>query len=653
MADFHALVALYNQGRLAEAEALGRALLNTEPNRIDALKLLGSIKMRQRAPAEARQYFERIVALEPRSAEALSNLAWLLLQLGEAGEALALCDRALALEQRSAGALVARGDALQRLDRLYDALASYDRALALAGAGVDALIGRGSVLARLRQPQEAIATLDRIPVAHEPGQRFNRANLKQSLGLYEAATSDYRALTGTPPFAAAAWQGLLRCAMESCDWPGVAEARGKVLALADAGKPIDPLLVMRISDDPAQHLRCARAAAPKLPPAPRLPAQAASGRRLRLAYVSPDFRIHPLAYLIAELLERHDRERFEVIGVSLGPAEGSDIRARIASAFDQFHDARFRSDEEIVSLMRTLPIDIAVDLAGVTEYARPSLFARRLAPVQAAYLGYCGTSGSSAIDYLVTDRVAVPPEQQQFFSEQLVHLPDSFMVADSAQPIAPQTPSRAQCGLPDDAFVYCCFNKNYKITQPVFDVWLRVLRAVPRSVLWLSANPGNAHQTLRRHAESRGVDPQRIVFAPALPRRADYFARLRAADLFLDTLPYNAHTTACDALFVGLPVLTATGSTFVGRVAASMLHAIGLAELVTRDLDAYEALAIRLAQDAPYRRAIRERLAANRTTAPLFDTDRFRRNLERAYEQMHAAACRGEPPRGFEVSAAG
>jgi predicted O-linked N-acetylglucosamine transferase (SPINDLY family) len=273
--------------------------------------------------------------------------------------------------------------------------------------------------------------------------------------------------------------------------------------------------------------------------------------------------------------------------------------------------------------------------------------------VQTAYLGYCGTSGSSAIDYLLVDRIAVPPEQQRFFSEQLVHLPDSFMVADSGQPIALATPSRAQCGLPGDGFVYCCFNKNYKITEPVFEVWLRVLHAVPGSVLWLSANPGNAHQALRRHAEGRGVDPQRIVFANALPQRADYFARLRVADLFLDTLPYNAHTTACDALYAGLPVLTATGPTFVGRVAASMLHAVGLPELVTSDLQEYEALAIRLAQDAPYRRAIREALAANRTTRPLFDTERFRLNLECAYERMHDAACRGEAPRGFELSADG
>jgi predicted O-linked N-acetylglucosamine transferase (SPINDLY family) len=247
----------------------------------------------------------------------------------------------------------------------------------------------------------------------------------------------------------------------------------------------------------------------------------------------------------------------------------------------------------------------------------------------------------------------VPRQQQRFFTEQLVHLPDSFMVADAGQPVAAETPSRAQCGLPDDGLVFCCFNKNYKIAQPVFETWMRVLAAVPDSVLWLSANPGDAGERLRRHAAGRGVDPQRIVFAQALPQRADYFARLKVADLFLDTLPYNAHTTACDALYAGLPVLTATGASFVGRVAASMLHAVGLAELVTRDLAEYEARAIRFATDAPYRRAIREALAANRAAAPLFDTGRFRRHIERAYEEMHAIACRGEPPRGFAVAADG
>ena len=440
--------------------------------------------------------------------------------------------------------------------------------------------------------------------------------------------------------------------MESCDWTGVSEARGKVLALVDAGQPVNPLTLMRISDDPAQLLRNARAAAPKLP-APRLPARAGSDRRLRLAYVSPDFRIHPLAYLVAELLERHDRARFEVIGVSLGPSDGSDIRARIAGGFDQFHDMQFRSDDDIVAMMRNLQVDIAVDLAGHTEHARPALFARRLAPTQAGYLGYCGTFGSNAIDYLLVDRIAVPAEQQRSSPSSWSICPTASWSRTLRQPIAPATPSREQCGLPSAGFVYCCFNKNYKITQPVFEAWLRVLHAVAGSVLWVSANRGIAHQALRRHAEDRGVDPQRIVFAQALPQRADYLARLQVADLFLDTLPYNAHTTACDALYAGLPVLTATGPTFVGRVAASMLHAVGLADLVVRDLQAYEALAIRLAHDAPYHRTIREALAANRTTRPLFDIERFRRHMERAYEQMHAAACRGEAPRGFAVSADG
>jgi predicted O-linked N-acetylglucosamine transferase (SPINDLY family) len=350
-------------------------------------------------------------------------------------------------------------------------------------------------------------------------------------------------------------------------------------------------------------------------------------------------------------LERHDRARFEVIGVSLGPPDDSEIRARIGKAFDQFHDMHTHPDDSVVTLLRQLNADIAVDLAGYTQYGRLGVLARRVAPIQASYLGYCGTSGSDFIDYLLVDRIVAPPDEQRYFTEKLVHLPDSFMVADPTQLISDAMLSRRECGLPDDGFVFCCFNKNYKITQPVFDVWMRLLRSVDGSVLWLSDNLGDRNDNMRRYAEARGIDSRRLVFAPNLAARADHFARHRLADLFLDTLPYNAHTTACDALFAGLPVLTIVGPTFVGRVAASMLHAIGLDELVTRSLEEYEALALDLARDAALMRTVRAKLAANHHTRPLFDTDRFRRNIERAYDQMFEIYRLGERPRTFNITA--
>jgi predicted O-linked N-acetylglucosamine transferase (SPINDLY family) len=418
----------------------------------------------------------------------------------------------------------------------------------------------------------------------------------------------------------------------------------------NAGQAIQPFVALQLSCDPAQHLKNAQAFAPRPAFAPISARTKERPDRLRLAYISPDFRIHPLAYLIVELLERHDRQRFEVIGVSLGPQDGSDIGARIAAQFDQFYDMRARSDDDIVALLRNLKVNIAIDLAGYTQHSRPSVLAQHIAPIQVSYLGYCSTSGSTFIDYLLVDRIVVPPEEQRFFSEKLVYLPDSFMVADSTQLISNAAQSRSQFGLPEDGFVFCCFNKNYKITQPVFEVWMRLLQAIDGSVLWLSANLGRGEDNLRRFAQAKGVSPNRVVFAPSVSSRAEHFARHRLADLFLDTLPYNAHTTANDALYAGLPVLTVLGPTFVGRVAASMLHAIGLDELITQNLEEYEALALSLARGPERMRTIRAKLAANRQTQPLFKTDRFRRNIEKAYDEMFETYCRGEAPHGFSVN---
>jgi protein O-GlcNAc transferase len=650
MATIKEAINLLNQGRLSEAEAKCRSILAGEPQHFEALYHLGSIKLQSKDLLEARAHFEKAISVKPDSVEALSALAFVLFTMSLFDEALAMSDQALVIAPSNSVAWVTRGNALHRSDRLEDALASYDKALDLSSNNIEALIARGTVLVALGRPDEAVANFDRILPGPNWINLLRRANLLLSLGLFAAAKRDFQRWIEMSSDPLPGWVGLARCASESCDWPGLVEPRQKVLAALDTGQPVAPFVVLQLSGDPAQQLRGARIFAPQMALAAPLPARAKPRPdRLRLAYISPDFRIHPLAYLIAELLERHDRNRFETIGVSLGPQDGSDIRARIVVAFDQFHDMQTRSDNDIVALLRNLNVDIAIDLAGYTLHSRPSIFAHRVAPIQASYLGFCGTSGSNFIDYLLVDRVAVPPEQQRFFSEKLVYLPDSFMVTDSTQPISDAPQSRAQYGLPDEGFVFCCFNKNYKITQQVFDVWMRLLRAVEGSVLWLSANLDRGQENLRRYAQGQGVSPQRIVFAPGVSR-AEHFARHRLADLFLDTLPYNAHTSANDALFAGLPLLTVLGTTFVGRVAASMLYAIGLDELVTRDLEEYEALALTLARDPVHLHAVRAKLATNRQTQPLFQIDRFRRNIEKVYDEMFGIYRRGEPPRHFDVA---
>jgi len=351
---------------------------------------------------------------------------------------------------------------------------------------------------------------------------------------------------------------------------------------------------------------------------------------------------------MAELFERHDRARFETIAVSFGPDDGSEMRARLRAAFDRFIDVKGSSDGEIAGIMRDLEIDIAVDLKGFTENSRPGIFAHRPAPITVSYMGFPATMNSELIDYIIGDRIIIPETEKSNYSEKVVYLPDSYWVNDSKKRISERKFSRAELGLPENGFVFCCFNNNYKIRPNFFDVWMRLLRAVEGSVLWLfEGNPAVA-RNLRREAQARGIAPERLIFAPRMELE-DHLARHRFADLFLDTLPYNAHTTATDALWTGLPVLTCTGTTFVGRVCTSLLNAVGLPEMITESLDAYEALALKLANDQDALAAIKEKLAGNRGSHPLFDTDRFRRHVEAAFVTMFERRQRGEPPASFSV----
>jgi predicted O-linked N-acetylglucosamine transferase (SPINDLY family) len=361
-------------------------------------------------------------------------------------------------------------------------------------------------------------------------------------------------------------------------------------------------------------------------------------------------RDHAVSLLAAGLFERHDRNRFETIAISLGPATPSAMRMRLEAAFDRFIDARGLDDVEVARLVRDLEIEIAVDLNGNTEGARPAVFARRPAPVQVNYLGYAGTMGTSHWDYIVADRFVIPEDSRHAYVEQVVELPDSFMVNDDRREISERVRSRAEEGLPENGLVFCCFNNAYKITPDVFDIWMLLLRRIEGSVLWLSSLHAAGAANLRREAETRGVAADRLVFAPKVAHNEDHLARIRLADLFLDTLHYNAHVTAADALWAGVPVLTCSGASFASRVAGSLLGAVGLPELITASRSDYEMLALRLARDPEMLSSLRQRLARNRASFPLFDTARFTRHLEAAYTTMWERSQRGEPPRGFAVA---
>ncbi len=341
-----------------------------------------------------------------------------------------------------------------------------------------------------------------------------------------------------------------------------------------------------------------------------------------------------MATLLVGLFECHDRSRFDVTAISFGPSDNSELRQRLGAAVENFVDVTAYSDDQIAKLVRSLEIDILVDLMGFTTDSRLGILARKPAPIQVNFLGYLGTMGAPYIDYIIADRTVIPQDQQEFYSEKIAYLPNSFQPTDQGRVVATKRFSREEAGLPRDGFVFCCFNSNYKIVPAAYDIWMRILKRVDGSVLWLSAESPLVQQNLRDEAAARGVNAERLIFAPriSLP---EHQARLRLADLFLDTWPYNAGATASDTLWVGVPVLTLLGNTFVGRMAASVLNAIGLSELITTTPEAYELLAVDLATNPDRLAEIKQKLANNRLTTPLFDNKLYAKDIEAAYTEMY------------------
>jgi predicted O-linked N-acetylglucosamine transferase (SPINDLY family) len=628
--------------------------LGVRPGYADALNSRGGALLELKRLQEALESCERALAIRPDYAEAHNNRGNVLHELKRPGEALASYDRALAIKPDYAEAHYNRGGVLLELTRPGEALASFERALAIKPDYVEALSNRGIALLQLNRTEEALASYDRaLAIKPDYAEALNnRSDALLDLGRHEEVIESGKMLLGVKPDYDYARGGLLRARMQCCEWAEYDESIARITDDLRAGKRADtPFNFLAVSGSAADQLRCARIfVADKYPAAaqPVWRGERYRHDRIRVAYLSADLRGHAVAYLIAGLIEAHDRTRFEITAISFGPAEHDEMNARLRSAFDRFIDVRGRSDQDIALLLRELEIDIAVDLQGFTKHCRPRIFAQRAAPVQVNYLGYPGTMGADYIDYIIGDRYVIPPEHHRSYSEKVVYLPDCYQVNDFRRRIAARTPARAELGLPETGFVFCCFNNNHKISPRVFDVWMRLLDKVRGSVLWLLEDNKTVARNLRHEAERRGVAPGRVIFAPRV-RMEVHLARQRLADLFLDTLPYNAHVTASDALWVGLPLVTHLGSAFAGRVAASLLNAVGLGELITFSVEEYEALALKLATGPAMLTDIRAKLARNRTTHPLFDTDRFRRHIESVYVTMWERYQRGEPPASFAV----
>jgi protein O-GlcNAc transferase len=640
-------VFLTSRGRFDEAERYIQTALKVGPASEATLYNYGGILKALKRPKEALERFSQALQINASVANTWNNRGTVFNDLKRYREAIADFDRAVAVNASFADAFVNKGNTLAELKSYGEALAAYDRALALNSNLPAAWLGRAKILFEFKQYDDASVACGRA-LALKPDLAeawLGRANVLADTRRHADALAAYdRALVLDPDLDYAPGARILS-KMMICDWADLdTETAGLLAKLRDGKLPSAPFPLLAMSASAADQLQCVRRHLQDRPVFPPLwRAEAYTHERIRVAYLSADFYEHATASLLTGLFERHDRSRFEVTGLSFGPITDSPLRHRIEGAFERFVDVRDKSEREIAELIRELKIDIAVDLMGFTKNNRLSVLARRPAPIQVSYLGYIGTMGADFIDYVIDDEIALPFDQQPFFAEKIVHLPGCFLVTDDRQEISPHTPSRAEAGLPPDGFVFCSFNNIYKLAKPVFEVWMRLLGAVPGSALWLAeANPDMA-VNLRREARRCGVAPERIVFALRVPL-PEHLARQRLGGLFLDTVPYNAGATGVAALWAGVPVVTVLGQTFVGRMAASMLHAVGLPELVTHNLEEYEALALKLAREPGLLSSIRQKLHDNLGGAPLFDTDRFRRKLEEAYTSMVHIQRRGKTP---------
>ena len=600
---------------------------------------------------EAVAAFDRAIALKSDYFDAYYARGQVLQELRRYEAAVASYDEAIALDPddlRAQPAYSSRGFALKELKRFEEALASYDRAIALEDTDPEVRINRAGVLQEMGQHEAAIASYDRAIVlkadcveAHA-GRGFSLL----SRGRHEAALASFdQALALQPDMKyLSAFRRYVQ--MQICDWHDLAPYLERLEHELMARRPVSaPFQVLALVDSPPlQRLAAETWVREECPPDDLLGAIPARprGDRIRIGYFSADFCNHVVSLLTAELFETHDRSRFEIVAFALGPKVNDAVRARLERAFDRFIDVGERSDVEVAETARHLGIDIAVDLGGFTTHARPKIFALRSAPIQMSYIGYLGTIGAPYMDYLLADPTLIPAEERQHYSEAIIYLP-SYQVNDSTRPVVQRTFTRQELGLPAAGFVFSCFNANYKIVPATFAAWMRILLRVEGSSLFLYVGTEIAERNLRKEAERSGVDPRRLVFGKFLFQE-EYMARLRTMDLFLDTLPYNAGTTASDALWAGLPVLTCAGRAFAGRVAASLLNAIELPELVTSTTEQYEEMAVQLAENPELLRKIKLKLARNRLETALFDTRLFTKHLELAYTRVQERHRAGLAP---------
>jgi protein O-GlcNAc transferase len=626
--------------------------LALNPKHVSALINRAAVLRTLDRHADALEGYDRAIALAPGEANAHFGRGDALTQLNRFDAAIDAFDRAIALAPAKPEFLTGRGHALCRAGRHSDALTDFEKAIATSPKHAGAFAGRAIALMELRRFADAVESYDRA-MALDPAwieMHYGRGSALIELGRHDEAIAGFRRLLALRPDYPYALGMLVHAQKMSCDWSDPSSEAALVEQVSHGKKAASPFAMLPVSD--SSTLQCARTVMrDKFEPGrePLWRGDVYRHDRVRLAYLSADLRGHPVGHLMASVVEAHDRAAYEVTAIAYTPDDGSALRQRLKKAFDRFIETGALSDFDIARQMREMEIDIAVDLTGLTANCRPGILTFRPAPVQVNYLGYAGSMGSSRIDYVIGDVTVIPEAHEQFYDEKIARLPVPFLPLDAPPASKTVNMSRADAVLPEHRFVFASFNNSYKFNAQIFGIWMRVLSQVEGSVLWLAEPNSIAARNLKDEAHKRGVAPERIVFAPRLPTIDQHFARLGLADLFLDTLPYNAHTTAADALRAGLPVLTCRGKSFAGRVASSVLEAVGLPELIAETPEEYENRALALAQERHELATLKARLDAWRAGEAHNALRHFVRNLEAAYRYMWSRAQQKLPPESFAV----
>jgi protein O-GlcNAc transferase len=612
------------------------------PDRVSTLTNLSAAQLKLKKYSEARATAQKVISVESDNSEAYLNLGLIELDLKNFESAIKFFDKALSLKPDYAEAYSNKGATLNELKRYDEAIVHYDKAISLKPDYHKAWSNKGATLEKLKRFDKAIIHYDKA-LSLKPNYYVAWSNKGDTLHelkrFYEAIAHYEKALTLKPDID---WVSgdLLHTKMKICSWSGLSESLEDISKKVVANrKVIQPFSLLALNDDALLlkksseiYIQSSYPFNPVLEPILKRP----QTQKIRIAYFSPDFRNHPVSFLTSELFEIHDRGRFEIFAFSLQREFiGDETNLRLRKGFDRFIDVDELTDREIAQLARELEIDIAIDLAGLTKHSRTGIFSYRAAPIQVNWLGYPGTIGADYIDYIVADKIIIPETHQQFYNEKIVYLPNTYMVDDSKRIASTRVFTRVECRLPQNTFIFCCFNNDYKFNPQVLDSWSRILLAAKKSVIWIPENNEYFRANITIEFNKRGIDSMRVVFAPRVDLMADHLARYTLANLFLDTHPYNAHTTAVDSLKAGIPVITLKGQSFSSRVAASLLNAVGLPELITSTQEEYEALAIELATNPNKLTEIKLRLGKNYLTTPLFNTPSFTRNLEAAYIKMY------------------